>query len=168
MTTVVVDIKNKKAYSDSRVTIESFLTGQTIYEKTKDKIVKHRNKKSLCVLTGNVALIKTKLKGTGFKKAFKSAGGSYLSGDSCHIILLQKTNKVATVVTGVVVGGKVKWEYRTYSDQYIYAGSGSGTKEAKKISRYIASGIKLPFESIVKAASLTDKYTDNYIRKVFL
>lgn len=168
MTTVVVDIQNKKAYSDSRFTSTNTKTGDNTYTKTKDKIMKHKNGESLCALSGNVALIRSKLKSSGFNKAFKNSIGCYKSGDSCCIIILQKASKLATVVIGVVVGDTVKWEYRTYNDQYIYVGSGSVTKEAKKISRYIESGIKIPFASIIKAASFTDNYTDNDIRKVVL
>ena len=168
MTTVVVDIKNKIAYSDSRVTNTNLRTGEVSYERTKDKIVMNVNKKSLCVFTGNVALIRSKVKNSGFKKAFKDSCGTYESGESCHIIVLQKDSKLATVVTGRVIMDKVTWEYKTFSGDYIYTGSGSSTKEARKISRYLSSGLKIPCEKIIEAASYSDKHTDDNVRKVCL
>ncbi|CAH9014642.1 conserved hypothetical protein [Vibrio phage 424E50-1] len=161
MTTVIVLPREKKIYSDSRVTY-----GQTRHETGFKKVHKSVDGRLLASGCGDVTLIAEELVKLGIPKEgfHKDAFSSNKSDTSATILVLNKyTNTTYEVRLETNKKSIVKSRKVTYNPPCDYIIAGSGGLLASKVHARVDDA-----EKAITVASYIDKGTDDKIQKEVL
>lgn len=165
MTTVIVDAKNKVAYSDSRRTITE--KGSAFYDSKGEKIFKHKSGKLLAAIAGDMGVALAELTRLGFMVNTKDCKLTrFMSEDSTSTLLLinKHNDHVLALNAKVNAIGKVRWE-RQYITEYNRCWIGSGSKVVTKCFN-LDNGF--PEERAIHCAAMWDKGTDDKVQVVKL
>ncbi len=161
MTTVVVLPREKKIYSDSRVTY-----GQKRHETGFKKVHKSSDGRLLAVGTGDVTLIAEELikLGISMEGFHKDAFSSGKVNSFANILVLNKyTNTTYELRLQTDKKSLVKLREVIYHPPCDYIITGSGVDLASKVHARLDDA-----EKAITVASYTDKYTDDKIQKEVL
>lgn len=168
MTTILVDIKNKTMYSDSRTTSERTYDGNiTItYFQESNKLFEHPNKNMIAATFGCVGISYNILKRLGFNIPSHSCGIQLddinTKGQSGGVLIMNKHNNTVKHIgkdinnLGVTTQSWNRW---LTGGTHITAGSGG------KVADKVYSKIREPLKAM-RFAGLIDKYSNTNIKQI--
>ena len=175
MTCVILDAKNKVAYSDSCVTTTDVTTGKESFSHDGEKILKHKNGSLIAVTWGNFNIAIPKLKSLGFKVKNKHKYDERVvsngSSETCGIAMMNSDNEtIVHIYSYIREDNTIGFRHKTLENcNVMWAGSGADEQGiVNKLMHYNKHGLKIGYDKMIKAASLVDKFTDDRVQEVRL